>query len=99
VRIAAFARANGTAPGDPDMGTIIEPVRIKSVEPLRRFLWGWAADGVDGVESNRVQLPLADAMPLSGSPPGAIFDSFDRSFVRRANRAGLAGVSLAAAKE
>src|ERR1035437_5809227 len=31
---------------------------------------------------------LADAMHLTSRPPGAVFVSFDRSFVRRANRAG-----------
>jgi|ERR1017187_3009809 predicted nucleic-acid-binding protein len=36
---------------------------------------------------------LADAMHLSGRPPGTGFVSFDRSFVRRANRAGETGVS------
>jgi predicted nucleic-acid-binding protein len=36
---------------------------------------------------------LADAMHLTSRPPGAVFVSFDRSFVRRANRAGAAGVS------
>jgi len=38
-------------------------------------------------------IELADAMHLSGRPPGAVFVSFDRSFVRRANRAGETGVS------
>ena len=36
---------------------------------------------------------LADAIHLSSRPPGAVFVSFDRSFVRRANRAGETGVS------
>src|ERR1039457_7101260 len=36
---------------------------------------------------------LADAMHLTSRPPGAVFVSFDRSFVRRANRAGATGVS------
>ena len=42
---------------------------------------------------------LADAMHLSSRPPGAVFVSFDRSFVRRANRAGATGVSGMPAKE
>jgi predicted nucleic-acid-binding protein len=36
---------------------------------------------------------LADAMHLTSRPPGAVFVSFDRSFVRGANRAGATGVS------
>src|ERR1017187_3013898 len=39
-----------------------------------------------GVES-------ADAMHLTSRPLGAVFVPFDRSFVRRANRAGATGVS------
>src|ERR1035437_3892937 len=42
---------------------------------------------------------LADAIHLSSRPPGAVFVSFDRSFVRRANRAGEAGVSGVPAKK
>src|ERR1035438_8135691 len=38
-------------------------------------------------------IELADAIHLSSRPPGALFVSFDRSFVRRANRAGVTGVS------
>ena len=38
-------------------------------------------------------IDLADAMHLSARPPGAIFASFDRSLIRRARRAGVAGVS------
>src|SRR5712671_6604155 len=37
-------------------------------------------------------IELADAMLLSSRPPGAGFVSFDQSFVRRAKRAGAAGV-------
>jgi|ERR1035437_352936 predicted nucleic-acid-binding protein len=44
-------------------------------------------------------IELADAMHLSGRPPGAIFVSFDRSFIRQARRAGVAGVSGVPAKE
>jgi predicted nucleic-acid-binding protein len=44
-------------------------------------------------------IELADALHLSGRPPGAGFVSFDRSFVRRANRAGATGVSDVPAKE
>jgi predicted nucleic-acid-binding protein len=36
---------------------------------------------------------LADALHLSSRPPGAKFVSFDRSFVRRASRAGASQVS------
>ncbi len=38
-------------------------------------------------------MELADALHLSSRPPGALFVSFDRSFVRRAKRAGAPGVS------
>ena len=38
-------------------------------------------------------IELTDAMHLTSRPPGAAFVSFDRSFVRRANRAGATGVS------
>jgi predicted nucleic-acid-binding protein len=47
---------------------------------------------VEGIE-------LADAIHLSSKPPGAIFVSFDRSFVRRAKRAGIAEVSGVLAKD
>jgi|SRR5581483_1803678 len=36
---------------------------------------------------------FADAMHVSSRPPGAVFVSFDRSFVRRARRAGLGEVA------
>jgi predicted nucleic-acid-binding protein len=36
---------------------------------------------------------FADAMHLSSRPPGTVFVSFDKSFVRRATRAGASGVS------
>src|SRR5690349_8790233 len=42
-------------------------------------------------------IELADALHLSSKPPGAAFVSFDQSFVRRATRAGVAGVSKATA--
>jgi predicted nucleic-acid-binding protein len=38
-------------------------------------------------------IELADAMHLSSRPSGAVFVSFDQSFVRRAKRAGAVGVS------
>lgn len=38
-------------------------------------------------------IELADAMHLSSRPPGAVFVSFDRTFVRRAKRAGAPSVS------
>ncbi len=44
-------------------------------------------------------IELADAIHLSSRPPGAVFASFDRSFVRRAQRAGVAQVTgLSAAR-
>jgi predicted nucleic-acid-binding protein len=39
-------------------------------------------------------LDLADALHLTSRPPGAAFVSFDQSFVRRAKRASVAGVSV-----
>jgi predicted nucleic-acid-binding protein len=36
---------------------------------------------------------FAEALHLSSKPPGAVFVSFDRSFVRRARRAGVTGIS------
>jgi predicted nucleic-acid-binding protein len=36
---------------------------------------------------------FADAMHLSSRPPGAQFATFDKSFVRRAARAGASGIS------
>lgn len=44
-------------------------------------------------------IELADAMHLSSKPPGAVFVSFDQSFVRRAIRAGAAEVSAVPAKQ
>jgi len=38
-------------------------------------------------------IELADAMHFTGRPPGAVFVSFDQSFVRRAKRAGATEVS------
>jgi predicted nucleic-acid-binding protein len=38
-------------------------------------------------------IELADALHLSSKPPGAAYVSFDKSFVRRAKRAGVAEVS------
>jgi predicted nucleic-acid-binding protein len=38
-------------------------------------------------------IELADALHLSSRPPGATFVSFDRSFVRRAKRAGASHVA------
>lgn len=42
---------------------------------------------------------LADAIHLSSRPPGAAFVSFDRSFVRRAGRAGAAEVAVLSTRE
>ena len=44
-------------------------------------------------------IELAYAMHLSSRPPGAAFVSFDKSFVQRARRAGLSGISGMAAKD
>ena len=38
-------------------------------------------------------IELADALRLSSKPADAVFVSLDQSFVRRAARAGVAGVS------
>jgi predicted nucleic-acid-binding protein len=38
-------------------------------------------------------IELADAMHLSSRPPGAAFISFDKSFVQRARRAGVFGIT------
>ena len=43
-------------------------------------------------------IELADAMHLSSRPPGATFVSFDKSFVRRARRAGASGISSLSSK-
>ena len=39
-------------------------------------------------------IELADAMHLSSRPPGAVFVSFDKSFVQRARVSGISGVSV-----
>jgi predicted nucleic-acid-binding protein len=44
-------------------------------------------------------IELADALHVSSRPPGAVFVSFDQSFVRRVTRAGIAEVSGVPAKE
>src|SRR5712691_8631408 len=44
-------------------------------------------------------IEFADALHLSSRPPGAVFVSFDRSFVRRAKRAGSTEVSGVSAKD
>jgi hypothetical protein len=38
-------------------------------------------------------IELADAMHLTGRPPGSAFVSFDRSFIRQAKRAGVTEIS------
>jgi predicted nucleic-acid-binding protein len=43
---------------------------------------------------NAQGLDLADALHLTGRPHGADFVSFDRTFVRRAKRAGAKAVSV-----
>jgi len=44
-------------------------------------------------------IELADAMHLSSRPPEAVFVSFDKSFVQRARRAGVSGVSSVPVKD
>ncbi len=44
-------------------------------------------------------IELADALHLSSRPAGAVFVSFDQSFVRRAKRAGVGEISGVSAKE
>jgi predicted nucleic-acid-binding protein len=44
-------------------------------------------------------IELADAIHLSSRPIGALFVSFDQSFIRRARRAGSTGVSGVPARE
>ena len=39
-------------------------------------------------------IDLADAIQLTSRPPGAAFVSFDKTFVKRAKRAGATGVSI-----
>jgi len=43
-------------------------------------------------------IEFADALHLNSRPPGAAFVSFDRSFVRRAHRAGASRVALVLAR-
>src|SRR5271157_4017659 len=43
-------------------------------------------------------IEFADAMHATSRPPGAAFASFDQSFVRRAMRAGVSGMSGLPAK-
>jgi hypothetical protein len=44
-------------------------------------------------------IELADALHLSSRPAGARFVTFDRSFVRRAERAGAKAISGVSAKD
>jgi predicted nucleic-acid-binding protein len=44
-------------------------------------------------------IELADALHLSSRPAGARFVTFDRSFVRRAERAGVTAIAGAPAKD
>ena len=41
-------------------------------------------------------IEFADALHLSSRPSGAVFVSFDRSFVRRSQRAGATGIATVA---
>jgi predicted nucleic-acid-binding protein len=45
------------------------------------------------LELTKHGIEIADAMHLTDRPPGATFVSFDRTFVRRAKRAGIAEIS------
>ena len=44
-------------------------------------------------------IDFADALHLSSRPPGAAFVSFDMSFVQRARRAGVFGISAISVKD
>ena len=44
-------------------------------------------------------IEFADALHLSSRPPGAVFVSFDKFFVRRAQRAGVSEVSAMSGKD
>ena len=44
-------------------------------------------------------IELADAMHLSSRPPEVAFVSFDKSFVQRARRAGVSGISSMPVKD
>ena len=43
-------------------------------------------------------IQFADGLHLTSKPPGAVFVSFDQSFVRRAKRAGVANVAVASGR-
>jgi hypothetical protein len=42
-------------------------------------------------------IDFADALHLTGRPEGAEFLTFDRTFIKRAKRAGITGISDASA--
>jgi predicted nucleic-acid-binding protein len=65
----------------------LENVQAEDVPSIRAAL-ALTAHGVE----------FADAMHLSSRPPGAQFVTFDKSFVRRANRAGVTGISSISGK-
>jgi len=44
-------------------------------------------------------IELADAMHLSSRPPDVVFVSFDKSFVQRAKRAKVSGISTMSVKD
>ena len=44
-------------------------------------------------------IEFADAMHLSSRPPGAVFVSFDKPFIRRARSAGVSAISGATARD
>jgi predicted nucleic-acid-binding protein len=60
----------------------LKNVRIED-EPAVAAALALTSNGID----------LADAMHLTSRPPGAAFVSFDKSFVQRARRAGVTGIS------
>jgi predicted nucleic-acid-binding protein len=45
------------------------------------------------LELTKQGLEIADALHLTSRPPGVPFTSFDKSFVRRAKRAGVTNIS------
>ena len=53
---------------------------------------------VAALELTQRGIELADAMHVSSRPPGAVFVSFDKSFVQRARRAGASAVSAMSAR-
>ncbi len=60
---------------------------------------GWVLGSLYGFNEDAVRgLEFADALHLCSRPPGAPFVSFDQSFVRAAQRAGVSGISGVSAR-